>query len=67
MLTYSGTLYSVPQSLKTPQLVFKGSVHRTTKNRWTELNWTIVRSFFRLQLPQFGVGPVASCLISKFF
>ncbi|EDR05751.1 uncharacterized protein LACBIDRAFT_302420 [Laccaria bicolor S238N-H82] len=52
---------------QTYPVVFKGSVHRTAKNRWTELNWTMDRSLFRLQLPQFGVGPVAGCLISKIF
>ena len=37
------------------QEVFKGSVHRTTKNCRIELNWTTVWSIFQLQLPEFGL------------
>ena len=48
-------------------LVFAGPVHRTEKNRRTELNRTMVRSIFRLQLPEFGAIPVAGCRVSKIF
>jgi len=46
-------------------VVFAGSVLWTEKIHRTELNWTMVRSIFRLQLPKFGVILVAGCLISK--
>ena len=46
-------------------LVFAGSVLWTEKIHRTELNRTMVRSIFRLQLPKFGVILVAGCLISK--
>ena len=42
-------------------IVFAGPVHRT------ELNRTMVRSIFRLRLPEFGAIPVASCRVSKIF
>ena len=48
-------------------VVFKGSVHRTTKNHRTKLNWTMVWSIFQLQLPKFGAIPVAGCQASKVF
>ena len=47
------------------ELVFTGSVLWTKKIHRTKLNWTVVQSIFRLQLPKFGVILVASCLISK--
>ena len=46
-------------------LVFAGSVLWTEKIHRTELNRTVVRSIFRLQLPKFWVILVAGCLISK--
>ena len=48
-------------------LVFAGPVHRTEKNPRTELNRTMVRSIFRLRLPEFGAIPVAGCRVSKIF
>ena len=36
-------------------VVFAGPVHRT------ELNQTMLRSIFQLQLPEFGAIPVAGC------
>jgi len=44
-------------------VVFASSVLWTKKIHRTKLNWTVVQSIFRLQLPKFGVIPVASCLI----
>ena len=49
------------------ELVFAGPVHRTEKNPRTELNRTMVRSIFRLRLPEFGAIPVAGCRVSKIF
>ena len=49
------------------QVVFAGPVHRTEKNRRTELNRTMVRSIFPLRLPEFGAIPVAGCRVSKIF
>ena len=48
-------------------LVFKGSVHRTTKNHRTKLNWAMDWSIFQLQLPKFGAILVAGCQVSKIF
>ena len=48
-------------------VVFAGPVHRTEKNPRTELNRTMVRSIFRLRLPEFGPIPVAGCRVSKIF
>ena len=49
------------------QLVFAGPVHRTEKNRRTELNRTMVWSIFRLRLLEFGAILVAGCRVSKIF
>jgi len=46
-------------------IVFASSVLWTKKIHRTELNRTVVRSIFQLQLHKFGVIPVAGCLISK--
>ena len=54
-------------SLEVVKEVFAGPVHRTEKNRRTELNRTMVRSIFRLRLPEFGAIPVAGCRVSKIF
>ena len=58
---------SLPLPLPQSPLVFTGPVHRTEKNRRTELNRTMVQSIFRLRLPEFGAIPVAGCQVSKIF
>ena len=49
------------------ELVFAGPVHRTEKKPRTELNRTMVRSIFQLQLPKFWAILVVGCQVSKIF
>jgi len=60
-----GQMMKLGQETRESQVVFASSVLWTKKIHRTELNWTMVRSIFRLWLPKFGVIPVAGCLISK--